>query len=228
MDASVASAGPESVRRQLESWVPLDERVSFSLAVVGFGQLARAGGGWGDAFIAHVARLSAAQAAPADGLIASTGSSSNLDPGPNLHPVPIDELIASTGSSSNLDPGPNLHPAPIDELIASTGSSSNPDPGPDAGPDPDPDAAPGPDLNKRSTSSSGRSSYMYSSWATSGAVGASNQQLAGPKAVGARDRATMCATAVHDALRHAELEPVALAQSIVGRMNAAACPLVSV
>lgn len=204
MDASVASAGPESVRRQLESWVPLDERVSFSLAVVGFGQLARAGGGWGDAFIAHVARLSAAQAAPADGLIASTGSSSNLDPGPNLHPVPIDELIASTGSSSN------------------------PDPGPDAGPDPDPDAAPGPDLNKRSTSSSGRSSYMYSSWATSGAVGASNQQLAGPKAVGARDRATMCATAVHDALRHAELEPVALAQSIVGRMNAAACPLVSV
>ena len=200
----MASAGPESVRRQLESWVPLDERVSFSLAVVGFGQLARAGGGWGDAFIAHVARLSAAQAAPADGLIASTGSSSNLDPGPNLHPVPIDELIASTGSSSN------------------------PDPGPDAGPDPDPDAAPGPDLNKRSTSSSGRSSYMYSSWATSGAVGASNQQLAGPKAVGARDRATMCATAVHDALRHAELEPVALAQSIVGRMNAAACPLVSV
>ena len=200
----MASAGPESVRRQLESWVPLDERVSFSLAVVGFGQLARAGGGWGDAFIAHVARLSAAQAEPADGLIASTGSSSNLDPGPNLHPVPIDELIASTGSSSN------------------------PDPGPDAGPDPDPDAAPGPDLNKRSTSSSGRSSYMYSSWATSGAVGASNQQLAGPKAVGARDRATMCATAVHDALRHAELEPVALAQSIVGRMNAAACPLVSV
>ena len=56
VDAAAALSGAEAVRVQLEKWVPADERVAFSLAVVGFGQHARGGKGWGDAFFDHVRR----------------------------------------------------------------------------------------------------------------------------------------------------------------------------
>lgn len=53
VDATAALSGAEAVRVQLERWVPLADRVAFSLAVVGFGQHARSGKGWGDAFVEH-------------------------------------------------------------------------------------------------------------------------------------------------------------------------------
>ena len=53
VDGAAARAGPEGVRVQLERWVPREERVGFTLAVVGFGQLARGGGGWGGALVEH-------------------------------------------------------------------------------------------------------------------------------------------------------------------------------
>jgi len=55
VDTTAATSGPEATRTQLEAWVPYDDRVRFSLAVVGFGQLARSGGGWERAFVDHVA-----------------------------------------------------------------------------------------------------------------------------------------------------------------------------
>jgi len=42
VDGAAARAGPEGVRVQLERWVPREERVGFTLAVVGFGQSSRA------------------------------------------------------------------------------------------------------------------------------------------------------------------------------------------
>ena len=57
VDAAAALSGAEAVRVQLERWVPFEERVAFSLAVVGFGQHTRGGKGWGDAFVEHVRRL---------------------------------------------------------------------------------------------------------------------------------------------------------------------------
>lgn len=56
VDAPTAAAGPEAVRSSLEAWVPLEERVAFSLNVVGFGQQARGGAGWGAAFVDHARR----------------------------------------------------------------------------------------------------------------------------------------------------------------------------
>jgi endonuclease-3 len=57
VDSQAAARGPEEVRQRLEEWVPVGERTAFSLAVVGFGQLARSGAGWGHAFVQHAERL---------------------------------------------------------------------------------------------------------------------------------------------------------------------------
>ena len=63
VDAGAALAGAEGVRRALEAWVPADERVAFSLCVVGFGQLARGGAGWSAPFLDHVRRQEVDEAA---------------------------------------------------------------------------------------------------------------------------------------------------------------------
>ena len=56
VDGGAALSGAERVRQQLERWVPTGERIAFSLAVVGFGQLSRGGREWGQAFVEHVRR----------------------------------------------------------------------------------------------------------------------------------------------------------------------------
>ena len=58
VDGPTAASGAEAVRQSLEAWVPYAERTAFSLAVVGFGQLARGGKGWGRGFVEHAAGLS--------------------------------------------------------------------------------------------------------------------------------------------------------------------------
>ena len=77
VDGAAARAGPEGVRVQLERWVPREERVGFTLAVVGFGQLTRGGGGWGGALMEHASggaratRLPDSDAAEAESCVAS-------------------------------------------------------------------------------------------------------------------------------------------------------------
>ncbi|KAL1520292.1 hypothetical protein AB1Y20_021884 [Prymnesium parvum] len=56
VDEAAARAGPEATRRALQLWVPRGEWASFSLAVVGFGQVSREGTSWGSRFISHVER----------------------------------------------------------------------------------------------------------------------------------------------------------------------------
>ena len=74
-DTAAALAGAEAVRVQLEAWVPKAERVAFSLAVVGFGQLARGGSGWGRAFVEHA---EADDKAIAESIVARMDSSEAL------------------------------------------------------------------------------------------------------------------------------------------------------
>ena len=66
-DAAAALSGAERVRQQLEGWVPVSERIPFSLAVVGFGQLSRSGKGWGREFVEHVRRIARAEHAAGAG-----------------------------------------------------------------------------------------------------------------------------------------------------------------
>ena len=62
VEAASAAAGAEAIRIGLERWVPFEERVAFSLSVVGFGQHARGGQGWGRAFVEHVRRTAGCDA----------------------------------------------------------------------------------------------------------------------------------------------------------------------
>jgi endonuclease-3 len=77
VDAATAAAGAEAVRAALERWVPTEERVAFSLALVGFGQHTRSGEGWGTIFVDEVQRSVAACEESFDGDAEGTQVSMN-------------------------------------------------------------------------------------------------------------------------------------------------------
>jgi endonuclease-3 len=69
-DAGAALSGAERVRQQLETWVPAEERIAFSLALVGFGQLSRGGRDWSRGFLEHVRLLRGLQEGQEDSSLA--------------------------------------------------------------------------------------------------------------------------------------------------------------
>ena len=79
-DPAAVLGGAERVRVALEGWVPAEERVAFSLAVVGFGQLSRGGKEWGRAFVEHVRRHeSAGRQACRQGAAATPAAAASLE-----------------------------------------------------------------------------------------------------------------------------------------------------
>ena len=66
VDAATALGGAERIRIQLEEWVPADQRVAFSLAVVGFGQHSRKAADFRQAFVEHARRRKAERSSRAE------------------------------------------------------------------------------------------------------------------------------------------------------------------